>query len=217
MRLSLRSPQAVFCLAAAVTAAAVVDPIVERMSNRGIFGPGSFTDHSNLDVFPAIAVACLLSIAFVLLSARRLLACKQYPPGWLRDSSRAVSQRPVPALFPAVFAAQLSVLFFMETLEQIVVAGHPMGGTIWLGGPVIVSLVLHAAGCLTFTWLLSRALRWSARTLAQVVQWALRAFVILFGSTQTPLLRAHQTPQLRFIEPYLRRLKGRAPPHYLPA
>ncbi len=208
-----RSPQVIFCLAAAVAAAAVIDPIVERMSNSAMFGPGSFTDRSNLDVIPAIAVACALSMLFVFLSARRLLAHK-YPPDWVRTSSRAINRHSSLAFFAPVFLTQLSVLFVMETLEQIVVTGHPMGGLIWLGGPILVSLLIHAAGCVASTWLLSRALHWSAGTLAQAVRWALRILETI-ADQPTPHVRACRSERPRFIEPFLRRLKGRAPPYCL--
>jgi hypothetical protein len=45
-----RTIRAWFCLAAALVAASITDPLVEFASNSGMFGPGSFTDHSNQDV-----------------------------------------------------------------------------------------------------------------------------------------------------------------------
>lgn len=215
MRLPLNSPQAIFCLAAGVAAAAVIDPIVERMSNAGVFGPGSFTDRSNLDVIPAISIAGALSLLFVCLSAWRLLSRKSYPPQWVRASSRAVNGHSALAFVAPVFITQIAVLFVMETLEQIVVAGHPMGGFIWLGGPIAVSLLLHTAGCLASTWLLWRALHWSAGTLAQAVRWALRILAETIVDPPKIHARAWRTERPRFIEPFLRRLKGRAPPYCL--
>lgn len=215
MRLPLNGPQAIFCLAAAVAAAAIIDPIVERMSNAGVFGAGSFTDRSNLDVIPAISVACGLSLLFVCLSAWRLLSHKSYAPEWVRASSRAVNRHSAFAFAGPVFVTQLGVLFVMETLEQIVVAGHPMGGLIWLGGPTAVSLLLHAAGCVASTWLLWRALHWSAGTLAQAICWALRILAQTMVGAPKIHVRAWRTERPRFIEPFLRRLKGRAPPYCL--
>jgi hypothetical protein len=40
------------------------------------------------------------------------------------------------------------VLFFMETLEQRLVLGRFLGGTIWLGAPTAASLALHAVTCI---------------------------------------------------------------------
>jgi len=65
--------QAIFCLTAAVTAAAVIDPAVEWLANHGRFGPGAFTDHSNLDVLPALGVGLCFALAFVAVLARRML------------------------------------------------------------------------------------------------------------------------------------------------
>jgi hypothetical protein len=43
-------------LCSAVLAAAIADPLVEFASNAGWFGPGNFTDRSNLDVGPVFAL-----------------------------------------------------------------------------------------------------------------------------------------------------------------
>jgi len=100
----------------------------------------------------------------------------------------------------------------METLEQVAVIGRPLGGIIWLGGPVAVSLLLHAAGCLAFAWLLARALRWSAETIVDVVAFIRQLFCALVPQRTVRPPRALDLAPARFLEPILARLNGRAPP-----
>ncbi len=201
----MRSPRVgaiwVFRAAAAVTAAALVDPIVEQISNTGVFGPGPFTDRSNLDVAPALLVAIALCCAFLFV--------------WLRRCGCEVPARPLWTMLPSIFALQLGVLFVMETLEQIALFGHALGGSLWLGGPLALSMTLHLIGCGTVTCVLSWALRRSAQKIVHIVRCALE-FLLRLGDSIAPRLCAQTSLLHKCIEPYLRALQGRAPP-YLPA
>jgi len=215
MRPKISVPLVVFCLAAAVTAAALVDPVMERLSNTGVFGPGPFTDHSNLDVVPALCVGAAFSVTFVIGLVRRTLAKTCYAPRWLRVSARAMDSATITRLLPAIYAMQIGALFAMETVEQTIVTGHPLGGSIWLGGPIAVSLLLHAMGCVAFTAALSRVLNWLAQTLVHVVTFVCQ---LVFGHVDAPAVPsayARRTTIRRPLEDVLERLKGRAPPFYL--
>jgi hypothetical protein len=196
--------RAAFCLAAAVLAAAVIDPGVEWMANDGLFGPGTFTDHSNLDVIPALLAGFVFAALFVAGIVRRMLRRQGHGLDWLRSYGK---------LLPAIFALQVVVVWSMETIEQIVIRGEPLGGTIWLGGPVIISLCLHAAECLTFTWMLARALQWSAKTVVAVVSIICELFSALVHDRPIVRSRAAEIHPSRFLEPILARLNGRAPPY----
>ncbi|TAM60913.1 hypothetical protein EPN52_04120 [bacterium] len=192
-------PLVVFCVAAACTAAALVDPLMETLSNSGLFGPGPLTDHSTIDVIPALGVGAALSLTFIIALVRRTLA-------------RAVDRVALPPLLPVIYALQLSALCAMETVEQIVITGHPLGGTIWLGGPMLISLSVHAAGCVVVTLALSRLLRWSARTLVRVVA---LVYLLVFGRPRAPLAAlasAFRAAIRRPIQDALERLAGCAPP-----
>ncbi len=194
--------QPVFCAAAALTAATLTDPIVEGLSNSGFFGPGRFTDHSNLDVIPAACVATALALLAVF--------------RWLRVWSAQLAPVSISGLLPKVFLLQIAALYAMETIEQIATAGHPAGSTIWLGGPAPFSLAAHGLACIAVTWLLSRFLTWSARTIVRIVRATLE---FLRTILQHPNLRMYRlTIALpNFIEPFIRALAGRAPPFILPA
>lgn len=191
----------VFSAAAAVAAAALTDPIVEGLSNAGAFGPGRFTDHSNLDVVPALCVAGALALTALL--------------RWLRIWQIGVAPVRVSRGLPAIFAMQIVALFGMETIEQFAVSGHALGGTVWLGGPVAVSLAAHALACVTVTWLLSRLLGWSARTIVRVVRVVMR-LLRDFSAAAVQCLRRFENALPNCSEPCLRVVRGRAPPSVLP-
>jgi hypothetical protein len=210
--LKIAPSKALFCLAAAIVAATAIDPAMEFLSNRGTFGAGDFTDHSNLDVAPALCAGLIFSLVLLAGIARRALHVGGSAPDWLRGCACVADNRALARCLPAIFALQLAVLWSMETLEQIAVAGRPLGGAIWLGGPIPVSLLLHAAGCLAFAWLLARALRWSAETIVDVVAFIRQLFCALVPQRTVRPPRALDLAPARFLEPILARLNGRAPP-----
>jgi hypothetical protein len=113
----------------------MADPLVEWASNAGRFGPGNFTDHSTADVVPALLVGVLFVATHLWLRVRRALT--RGPASDLLRASRQAIGGGVLRLLPLVFAIQMLVLYCMETSEQIAVVGHPLGGMIWLGGPVL--------------------------------------------------------------------------------
>ncbi|HTX56973.1 MAG TPA: hypothetical protein VMD47_07700, partial [Candidatus Acidoferrales bacterium] len=185
-----------------VIAAAIADPIVEALSNAGLFGAGNFTDHSNLDVLPALACGtALLAVALVLRVRRDLL----------RASGDALRTN-LAALLPWIFAIHLGALFAMETSEQIVVAGHPLGGTIWLGGPAWFSLTMHALVCTAVAFALARVACACVRTTVRIVR-RLRALAMRALHGPPPLaLRSLGAVVPGQTPPVLCRIGNRAPP-----
>jgi hypothetical protein len=149
-----------FCFAVAIVAAAIADPCVEALSNAGLFGPGRFTDRSNLDVLPALLVGLLCVAMYFVLRVRRELA---------RASGEAIRKR-TGRLLVCTYALQLGVLATMETLEQIVVDGHMLGGTVWLGGPVWFALAAHAVACVGVAFVLGTLLRVCARRTVRAIR-----------------------------------------------
>lgn len=198
-----RTTRTWFCLAAALVAASIADPLVEFASNAGVFGPGSFTDHSNQDVLPALAAGLALGAVYVFLRARHMLE---------RRGGGAVGAPGVKLLLPSVFALQIALLYLMETAEQCVVAGHTLGGTVWLGGPPLASLAVHAAVCGLTTLLMGRL----ARALSQRAVTLVACIVAAIGSA--PRSSAHilrhvtRWADARRRAPLLSRIGERAPP-----
>lgn len=199
----------IFVVAAAVTAAAIVDPLVEHVSNIGLFGARSFTDHSNADVVPALCVGAACAFAFVVLAVLRSFGFDA--SRWLARPARDLDALGVRALLPRIYAVQIAALFVMETAEQRIVLGHFFGGTVWLGGPVLVSLTLHLAGCIVVSLLLSRLLTALARRVVAVVR-ALCASFVLLRTTQTRFVRPPAPELTRLFAPLFVRPIVRPPP-----
>jgi hypothetical protein len=206
--------RAAFCLAVALTAAALVGPLVEYLADAGTFGPEAFTDRSNADMLPALCIAALVAAAFVVALARRLVYPSAPVPTWARQAADAT--RISLSQLLVTFGLQIVVLFVMETCEQTAIWGHPLGGTIWLGGPIAISLALHAVGGVAVAGLFSRALRWLAIRVA-VVLWLVQLLVL--AAKQTLLTHTITIGVVLHYpaERALRRLRGRAPPQLLPA
>jgi hypothetical protein len=191
-----------FCIASAVLAAAIADPLVESVSNAGWFGPGMFTDHSNLDVLPALLCGTALLTCYLVLRVRREL---------FRASGEALRAR-VGRLLPFIVALQLGVLFAMETLEQLVVAGHVMGGAIWLGGPIWFSLCAHAFVGIVVAYGLAR-LAWVCTQTTLRVMRRFRALATRALHAPAPLAaRGRGMAWVRANSPVLCRIGNRAPP-----
>jgi hypothetical protein len=201
-----------FCLAVAVIAAAVADPLVEAASNAGWFGPGSFTDHSSADVLPALTLGCGFVTLYVALRVRSMLASSRAnTPRAVRISNEALGYS-VLGLLPAIFALQIVVLFSMETAEQFAVWGHGLGGTIWLGGPVTVSLTAHAVVCVVVTLAVARAIRSLASVALRVIR-LMRVLATLLPQKQSPKVGICQTAVVWSWTAFAPRSLGeRAPP-----
>jgi hypothetical protein len=129
-----------FCLAVAAIAASIADPIVEGASNSGWFGPGKFTDHSTWDVIPTLVVGLVFVLWHSYLRIRQALDGPDQKMRGFGSLNLTVAIK----LLPIIFVLQLGILYGMESLEQKIVWGHVLGGTIWLGGPVLISASVHA-------------------------------------------------------------------------
>ena len=201
-----------FAVAAAVSGAALMDPLVEALSNAHLFGPGVYTDRSNADVIPALAVGAVLLAIFVVLGVARMLRHETAMQRWLRASTEYLDPVSIRCLLPAIFALQLGVLFTMETLEQWFVWGHVLGGMLWIGAPLIIGLLLHACGCVVVSITLSRVSRILAKRIYEAVRLALQCIVLRRNLNCVRHLRRESVTPSQLIAPFIERLKGRAPP-----
>jgi hypothetical protein len=191
-----------FTLAAAIVAAAIADPCVESASNAGWFGPGNFTDHSMLDVIPALLSGALLLAIYLALRVRREL---------LRASNEALRTN-IGRLLPAILGLQLAVLFVMETCEQLMVYGRWLGGTVWLGGPVWFSFTVHALVGTAVAFILAYLVCNCARTTVRMLR-RIRALATRALHDPAPLaLRRLERTCLAHEAPVRCRIGNRAPP-----
>ena len=197
----LRTSRAVFgfCLAVAVIAAAIADPLVEFGSNLGWFGPGSLTDHSNLDVFPALLAGIALLALFMLHKARAVLAGRALSRGWA-------------TLFPAIFVLQIFTLYVMETIEQLLAFGHVLGPTIWLGAPPTICLAAHAVVCIAVACAIVRSRRTLAGTTLRVVRLIVAILTFVPQITAPISLRRFGNVCFKEFLPVFCTIGERAPP-----
>jgi hypothetical protein len=168
----------VFVCAAAMFAAALGDAVVEGISNANVLWHGNYTDRSSLDVLPVL----LLAVAALICAQGLSLAAQARQTGLstrslILSTSRALMPREIMPLVPAIFGLQICVLFGMETTEQIVVYGHAFGGVLWLGGPVAMSLLIHAFFGVAAAFLISNALRVLGAMLTRIVKCIFAGFV----------------------------------------
>jgi len=199
----------VFCFAVALTAAALADALVEALSDAGVFGPDVYTDRSYADMMPALSVGILLAVAFTLALARRISTPDAPAPGWVRRAADAT--RLAPAQLIVTFGLQIGALCAMETLEQVAVWGHPLGGNLWIGGPIPISLALHAAIGIGVAFAFSRVLSWLAIRVARVLH-LVACLQIALAQPPTIHLAVGQLVVRCPAERARRRLRGRAPP-----
>ncbi len=145
-------------MAVALVAAALGDSLVESVSNSGLVGAG-YADDNHLSVLPALLAGAGLVLAFVRSRCLDVLrhGSSLRRRAWLRDLATRWAAGSPAREFPLVFGMQLAFLFAMESVEQLIGGGRLLGGTAWLGGPVLFSLLAHAllgAACtLLLGWL----------------------------------------------------------------
>lgn len=188
-----------FCLAVAVIAAAIADPIVEFSANAGWFGTGTFTDRSNLDVAPALILGVGLMALYFVRRARAIL-------------NGGAPLRGVAVLLPAIFALQMAVLYAMETGEQLAVWHHAFGPTLWLGGPPPISLTFHAAVCIGVALGFVRSRRKLAATTLRVIRFIRAIATIGIATTPPEVMRRFEIVAFDDLMPALGALGERAPP-----
>lgn len=204
------SVRLLFCVAAALLAAAIADPIVETASNLGLFGHHNFTDHSTLDVIPTLLIALTFAGIWVIVRVRRSLATT--PSAAWSAAASAIDMRSLWRLLPWIFMMQIVVLFAMESIEQVTLYGHLLGPTIWLGGPVLIALSAHAAFCIAVSLFLAAMLRAFAASITRIVE-ALLRFLSTYRPRRRGFSRLHRRAVVfRPSQPTLGRLGERAPP-----
>jgi hypothetical protein len=188
-----------FCAALAVISAALADPLAEFASNAGWFGRGSFTDHSNLDVVPALVAGVGLMTLYLIRKARLLVAGGAFPRG-------------VAPMLPAILLLQVLALYGMETCEQLVVDGHVLGPAVWLGAPPLISLTIHAAICAAVSLWFGRSIRTLAATTLRVIRLIRAIATFAVRSSGVPARRVFDARSFKELAPVLCSIGERAPP-----
>ncbi|MGC8485073.1 MAG: hypothetical protein ACP5O6_05500 [Candidatus Baltobacteraceae bacterium] len=143
-----------FRVTVAVLAVALADPCLEFASNAGWFGSGRFTDRSMADVAPTLLFGALFLVAQLFGIFRRASISLRFDEPL---------RRPIAQIVPSIFSLQIVLLFLIESIEQRVVYGHLLGGSLWLGAPALIALAVHALFTVGTAFLVAGALRVFAR------------------------------------------------------
>jgi hypothetical protein len=201
-----------FLFAVAFVAAGLGDPVVESVSNTGIFG--QYVDNNHLGVVPTLLAGAVVIAEVLVLRFLEAWRRSTDSRGSLIHIARDFGSRSVARDFPLIFALQLLSLFAMESGEQLVAGGKLLGGTAWLGGPILFSLIAHAiiGGLCTFA--LDACMRAIVQAFASLVQTAVRFIWLAVARACADPFRL----DLRAIwfaraqAPHVREIGGRAPP-----
>ena len=200
-----------FVVAVAAIAAALADLVIESLANHGAFGHAGFTDGSNAVNGPAAVLGAIFLLRFLYLRVRCALRAGGNASAPSGPTLRQLTLAAIMGRLAAIFVVQIAALWIMETVEQYAVFGHGFGGTVWLGGPVALSLAMHAVVCVATAF----GARFVLRALEPRAVRLLRAMLAVLGvvgDASRPRFRRGLAPVV--VLPYfvLCRIGVRAPP-----
>jgi hypothetical protein len=198
----------------AILAAALSDPLVESLANRGwLGGPiGQYHDNDHTSVLPALVLGALVALSVgirrALVRGRARSADADWMPQAFADLSLRLGARDVVWIVGLQFVA----LFAMESFEQLTAAGAGADGT-WLGGPAFASIAIHVVVGTAIAALSARAVRSASDVFTSLVRAAI-ALALTLGTRSPSGFRARRDTLrvLAFARVFVPQEAGRAPP-----
>lgn len=146
MQGSRRFRRVLLFLAAALLSALFSDWVIEGSASIGLFG-GSYAVHDQRSVICTAAVVAGLVFLCILRSALEKLAVLRSQGEWIEEAAQDISSRWSWTTLGASYLFALASRYAMESARLFEQSGHMAHGIGWLGGPLIVSLTIHAAFC----------------------------------------------------------------------
>ena len=187
MRKQLIARRALLFLAAAVLSAVVADVVIESAANAGFYGP-AFADHDQRSLLATATGGLVLALAAAVVVL--LEHCRSRGGGdaahWLSEAAHDISSRWSWSAFPSTLATAIAVRYAMESAELLRTTGHVATGLGWLGGPLLVALLIHAAFC----GLMLLALMIAMRSIVRAFDAVLELVALLAAIIMPPALRA---------------------------
>jgi len=190
---------------------------------RAGFVTGPYATYGHGSIAPALLAASIFATVILLsVFGEALARAAGSREDWVVCAATRFGEISPLRLAPAVFAAQLILLFGMESAEQIVAVGHPLGFIASLGSPLVLALTMHALAALAVVSAIRfacQALTLAVRAVASVIGSAvLRASVIKARAGTSALRVAIDTrARLRRLTPLAWRIANRPPPLQVPA
>jgi len=204
--------------AVALVAAALGDPLVESVSNHGFFGSG-FDDNNHLSVVPALVAGAMLGLIIVAMRCWSLVrsgsSLRRSDP--FADGIARFAHGPAGRDVPIVLTLQFAALFAMESFEQMLAGGRPLGGGAWLGGPIVFSVATHVLLGTALTLLFGALVRSIHAGVSSLVRATIDALLLKRArdGARAVLKRGNGAAPAAPQAPHARRIRGRAPPRPL--
>ena len=203
-----------FFVAAALLSALLSDWTIEGSASMGLFGQIFNVPDQRSAVCTAAVVVGLVFLC-ILTRVLEKLSILRSDGDWIEEAARDISSRWSWSALGATYAVALVARYAMESARQIEQTGQIARGWDWLGGPLVIALVIHAVLCALACVGLFAFMRELDRTLDRVVAFVRTLITILDIYTHNV---TRCTDRIRSVVyrrncALARHLGERAPPH----
>lgn len=195
---------------------------VTALTRAGVVS-GPYASYSHGAIVPTLVAALVLgAIALLNVAGEALARSARIRGDWVAQVAARIAAVSPLRLLPIVFAMQLLALYAMESAEQIVAFGHPLGFVASLGTPVILVLTVHAFAALIVVGSIShacRALTVAARAIAQALRLPMKRLTAREPSAAFNVrrLQIEAGSNAKRLTPLAWRIANRPPPLQVPA
>jgi hypothetical protein len=179
----------------AIVAAALSDPLVEGLANRGWLGGAvRYDDNDHASVIPALLAGLIVALG---VSLRR---------GLQRDRTDWTD-------IAWIVGLQFVALIVMENAEQFGAIWRFGGDALWLGGPPLAAFAVHAIAATLTALLAGRVVNAIADALASIVRAVIALAIAITARTEARFFARRRDIALRRRRrDYAPQIGGRAPP-----
>ncbi len=221
MRLTWLTPRCLLLGCAVLGGALLAHILVAMLAQTGLFASQYGVYHHETIVPLSLCALLLGGMAALAIGGHSAARAAGIKVDWLADAATHISRSSSASMLAKVYVAQLGIICTMESIEQIIAFGHPLGLAAALGAPLPIALGIHLLTSLGIVSLLALAMRAIVaaglavgRALAPLVQRLLRSQEWIVLSHRS--LGLHD-PTSRQRSPLARRISSRPPPFTSPA
>ena len=183
----------------------------------GLYG-SAYREHDQRSIVCTLAAAAILLASYIVAaSLQRFLRLpnRAVRGDWLAEAAHDLASRPwsIRTLSQS-FIAALIVRYFMEAAHDYHANGHMPFGVAWLGGPLLVALLIHLCFCFAAFFSLVALMGALDRTVTRVVRLVIALIVALdraFCET-TRFVKRDRSQIVHRISLLARHFGERAPP-----
>jgi len=148
VRLPAFSFAALIFVGATLCASDLGHSVVLSLNRYGILS-GPYLTYKHETVLPVLLAGLIVcTIATLGIFGNALAPAAGLRCDWLEDAAFRFERVGFFELFPLILAGQLALLLVLETAEQIVAFGHPLGFIATMGAPLWIALFVHSMAAL---------------------------------------------------------------------